>query len=284
MALQLITPPTAEPIDLAEAKAHSRVDIPDDDVLIGALISAARDFAENLTGKQLVAARWRQVLDCFPGGQRPQAPYRQAFSLPGNAILLSKFPVIQVVSIQYLDMQGVTQTVDPATYVVDYSTEPVRITPVFGQIWPIPVPQIGSVWVNFDAGYAAPMSATVAGNQIAVLGWAPLAVGTVIRLSNSGGALPKPLQPKTDYYVQSVVSPGVYTVAAEANGPAIVLQDTGSGTSYLGLVPDGIKAWLKIRLSTIYENREEVAIMTRGKIDVLPYVDRLLDGFRCPEF
>ncbi|PXV60664.1 phage conserved hypothetical protein, phiE125 gp8 family [Dyella jiangningensis] len=282
MALQLITPPTAEPIDLAEAKAHSRVDIPDDDMLIGALISAARDFAENLTGKQLVTARWKLVLDCFPGGERPEAPYRQAFSLPGNAILLSKFPVIQVVSIQYLDLQGTIQTVDPTTYVVDYSTEPVRITPVFGQIWPIPVPQIGSVWVTFDAGYAAPLSAN--GNDITVQGWAPLAVGSVVRLSNSGGALPKPLQPKTDYFVQSVVSPGIYTLAATPGGAAIALQDAGSGTSYLGAVPDGIKAWLKIRLSTIYENREEVAIMTRGKIDVLPYVDRLLDGFRNPEF
>jgi hypothetical protein len=190
--------------------------------------------------------------------------------------------VIRVVSIQYLDMQGVIQTVDPTTYVVDYSTEPVRITPVFGQVWPIPMPQIASVWVIFDAGYAAPITAS--GSNIAVNGWSPLAVGDAVRLSNSGGALPSPLQPMTDYYVQSVVSAGVYTLAASAGGAAITLTDTGTGTSYLGVVPDGITAWLKIRLATIYENREEVAIMTRGKIDVLPYVDRLLDGFRTVEF
>jgi uncharacterized phiE125 gp8 family phage protein len=282
MALQQITAPTAEPIDLASAKLHSRVDIPDDDMLIGALISAARDYAEVLTGKQLVSARWKQTLDAFPGGMLPAAPYSQTFSLPGNAILLRRYPVIQVVSIQYLDMQGTVQTVDPATYVVDYSTEPVRITPVFGQIWPIPMPQIASVWVTFDAGYAAPISAI--GNTIKVSGWSPLAVGDVVRLSNSGGLLPAPLQTKTDYYVQSVVSAGVYTLAATAGGAAIALTDIGTGTSYLGVIPDGITAWLKIRLSTIYENREEVAIMTRGKIDVLTYVDRLLDGFRVIEF
>lgn len=282
MALQLITPPTAEPIDLAEAKLHSRVDISDDDALMGAMISAARDFAENLTTKQLISARWKQVMDSFPGRHSGVAPYGRAFSLPGNAILLRMHPVIQVVSIQYLDMQGAVQTVDPATYVIDYSTEPVRITPVFGQIWPIPMPQIGSVWVTFDAGYAAPIKAT--GNNIAVSGWKPLAIGDAIRLSNSGGALPIPLQPNTDYFVQSVVSPGVYTLAASASGAAIALTDTGTGTSYLGVVPEGIKAWMKIRLSTIYENREEVAIMSRGRIDVLPYIDRLLDGFRVTEF
>ena len=282
MALQQITPPTAEPLDLAEVKLHCRVDIPDDDLLIGSLLGAARDYAQGLTGKQLVASRWKQVLDAFPGGMRPEAPYSQTFSLPGNAILLRRHPVIQVVSIQYMDMQGVTQTVDPTTYVVDYSTEPVRITPVFGQIWPIPMPQIGSVWVNFDAGYAAPI--TAAGNSLTVQGWLPLTVGSVVRLSNSGGALPAPLLPKTDYFVQSVVSPGVYTLAATAGGAAITLTSSGTGTSYLGVIPEGITAWLKIRLSTIYENREEVAIMTRGKIDVLPYVDRLLDSFRQVEF
>ncbi|HUX23221.1 MAG TPA: head-tail connector protein [Burkholderiales bacterium] len=282
MALTQITPPTAEPVDLAEAKLHARVDIPDDDTMIGALLGAARDYAENLTGKQLVSARWKQTLDSFPGGMIPSAPYSQTFSLPGNAILLRRHPVIQVVSIQYLDMGGVVQTVDPTTYVADLSTEPARITPVFGQIWPIPMPQIGSVWVTFDAGYAAPIIST--GNSITVQGWAPLVVGDAIRLSNSGGALPSPLKAKTDYFVQSVVSPGVYALAATSGGSAITLTGPGTGTSYLGVVPEGISAWLKIRLSTIYENREEVAIMTRGKIDVLPYVDRLLDGFRVIEF
>lgn len=282
MALQRITPPTALPLDLAEAKAHARVDISDDDALLTALIGAVTDYAENLTGKQLVSARWKQVMDSFPGYETTFSPYGRTFSLPGNAILLRRHPVIQVVSIQYLDMAGNTQTVDPSTYTVDYSTEPVRITPVFGAIWPIPLPQIGSAWVTFDAGYAAPITAS--GNNITVQGWAPLKAGDVVRLSNSGGALPAPLKPLTDYYVQSVVSDDVYTLAATSGGPAVSLADTGSGTNYLGEVPKGIASWMKIRLGTIYENREEVAIMTRGRIDVLPYVDRLLDGYMAFEF
>lgn len=284
MALAVITPPTAEPLDLSEVKLHSRVDadVTDEDTLFRALLGAARGYAENITQKQIVSATYKQVLDSFPGYDATYAPYGRTYGFPPNGIKLQVWPVQQIVSIQYLDMSGAVQTVDPATYTIDYTSEPVRITPVFGRIWPIPLPQIGAVWVNFIAGYAAPL--TAAGNNLTFRNWKTLAVGDVVRLSNSGGALPAPLQPKTDYYVESVVSPGTYTLAATAGGPAIALTDAGSGLNFVGEVPEGLLAWLKIRLSTIYENREEVAIMTRGKIDVLPYVDRLLDPYRSTVF
>lgn len=282
MPLQLITPPTAEPLSLTEAKSHLRVDIADDDLLIAALASAARDYAEGETHKQMVSARWMQVLDSFPGPSLMGIPFGRAYTLPGHAIYLERAPVIQVASIQYLDMQGSLQTMDPATYTVDYSSEPVRITPIFGQIWPIPLPQIGAVRVTFDAGYAAPLAA--AGNQIKVSGWKPLVVGDVVRLSNGDGTLPAPLEAATDYFVESVVAADTYTLAATLGGAAINLTSAGSGQSFVGVIPEGLKAWLKIRLSTLYENREEVAIMTRGKIAPLPYVDRLLDAFKVYRF
>lgn len=279
MALVLLTPPTAQPLDLAEVRVHCRVDIGDDDLLLGTMIGAVRDYAENLLGKQLVAARWQQVMDSFPGAMEASfAPYGMPYANPGNAIKLSRFPVRRVVSIQYLDQQGVQQTVDPATYTVDYSTEPVRITPVFGQIWPIPRPQIGAVSVTFDAGYAAPI--TFNGNAVTARGWQTLVVGDVIRLSNSGGALPAPLQPLTDYYVESVVQAGTYTLAATAGGPAIDITGTASGTCYVGSIPEGITQWMKLRLAALYENREEVVVMQRGVVAELSYIDRLLDGFR----
>jgi hypothetical protein len=45
-------------------------------------------------------------------------------------------------------------------------------------------------------------------------------------------------------------------------------------------VPQGIKNWMLIRIATLYENREEVAILSRGKVEPLPFVDRLLDAYR----
>jgi uncharacterized phiE125 gp8 family phage protein len=159
MPLQLINPPAEEPVSLAEAKLHVRVDITDDDALITALISAARQAAESLTGRQIVTARWKLVLDSFPGPSLMGVPAGQPFSLPGHAILLPKCPVQSVVSIQYLDMASTLQTMPATDYTVDVACEPARITPIFGKIWPVSLPQIGAVAVIFDAGYGPASSA-----------------------------------------------------------------------------------------------------------------------------
>jgi uncharacterized phiE125 gp8 family phage protein len=205
MPMQLITPPAGEPVSLAEAKLHLRVDFDDDDSLIQVLISAARQAAETLTNRQLITARWRMVLDSFPGPSLMGVPAGQVFTLPGHAVLLPKSPVASVVEIRYLDMAGVWQVMPAANYTVDCACEPARITPVFGQIWPIALPQIGAVSVIFDAGY-------------------------------------------------------------------------GDASA----VPEGIKTWIKLRLGSLYVHREEVASMTRGRIDPLPFIDGLLDPYKVP--
>ena len=205
MPMQLMTPPAGEPISLAEAKLHLRVDFDDDDSLIQVLISAARQAAETLTNRQLMAARWRMVLDSFPGPSLMGVPAGQTFTLPGHAVLLPKSPVASVVEIRYLDMANAWQVMPAANYTVDSVCEPARITPVFGQIWPISLPQIGTVSVVFDAGY-------------------------------------------------------------------------GSAAA----VPEGIKTWIKLRVGSLYVHREEVASMTRGRIDPLPFIDGLLDPYKVP--
>jgi len=153
MGLQLITPPTVEPISLDEAKAHLRVDTDDDDLLISMMLTAARQYCETLTRRSLITQTWRLTLDSFPGPSLMGVPYGTPFSLPGHAILLERGPVQSITSITYLDMGSTLQTMPSANYVADLSGEPARITPIFGQIWPINLPQIGSVQVQFVAGF-----------------------------------------------------------------------------------------------------------------------------------
>ena len=98
-----------------------------------------------LTRRQIVTARWKLVLDSFPGPSLMGVPAGEPFSLPGHAILLPKSPLQAVQSIQYLDMSGAWQTMPATDYTVDAVCEPARITPVFGKIWPISLPQIGAV-------------------------------------------------------------------------------------------------------------------------------------------
>ena len=210
MPLQLITPPAQEPVSLAEAKLHLRVDFPDDDALIVAIIAAARQHAEMLTRRQFITARWKLVLDRFPGAGwmgRTVEGAGEPFSLPRNAILLPKSPLQAVLGIDYLDTSNVLQTLPDTDYTVDAACEPARITPVFGATWPITLPQIAAVSVLFDAGY---------GDAAAV--------------------------------------------------------------------PEGIKAWIKLRVGSLYEHREDFALITRGRIEALPFVDGLLDPYRVISF
>lgn len=45
-------------------------------------------------------------------------------------------------------------------------------------------------------------------------------------------------------------------------------------------VPEGIRHWLLVRVNTAYENREEYAVMARGTVSAMPYVDSLLNPYR----
>jgi uncharacterized phiE125 gp8 family phage protein len=288
MPLQIVSQPSALPLDISEARLHVRQDTTDDDLILESLIYAATDYAEGMTSRQIIAARYTQILDSFPGPTMIGVPWGKSYGTPKHAIVLQRSPVLQVVSIQYVDMQGTLQTITQGQnndFIVSQTDDITRITPPFGRIWPIPMPQIGSVIVTFDVGYAAPIIADSTADTISPKGiWPILSVNQTIILSNSGGALPSPLQPDTYYFIKAIPSTGVYQLSSTVGGSLINLTDNGSGTSYIGKVPRGITAWMKIRLGTLYENREEVAILNRGKLEPLPYVDRLLDQYKIIEF
>jgi uncharacterized phiE125 gp8 family phage protein len=282
MPLQTLIGPAARPIDVIEARNHVRQDLTADDTVLDMAIRATTSFAQAECLRTLVATRYRLVLDSFPGPSLMGMPWGRSYSLPGHAICLEYGPVLAVKWIKYLDMAGVQQTMPATDYAVDFTGPVARITPVFGKIWPIPLPQIGAVEVVYDAGDAAAITADAAANAITIKGglWKTLAVGDTVRLSNSGGALPAPLQSDTDYFVQSVPAAGVCTLAITSGGAAIDLTDAGSGTSFIGAVPEGIKTWQKMRLASLYDLRSDVTALARGRLESVPFVDRLLDPWR----
>ena len=281
MPLQILQEPAVEPLTLQEAKLHLRVDVIDDDALISALITSVRQYAETITRRAFIQQVWSYVIDSFPGPTLIGVPWGKTFTLPAHAVEIEKSRVQQVTAINYLDMSGNPQVMPAADYIVDYTSEPCRITPVFGRIWPIPLPQIGACNVQFVAGYAAPVAFDPSAGTVAVQGaWKPYAVGDAVQFSNVGGLPPVGLSPGTSYFIASVVAPGVYTLAATPGGPTISLTDAGSGVSLIGVVPEGIKSWMKVRMTSLYEYRGDVVIPERGKVEPLAYVDRLLDPYK----
>lgn len=273
----IVQPPAGECIHLDEAKLHLRVTETSQDLLIKGLLSGARQAAETKTRQQLLHAQWKLVLDKFPmAGSGTPLPFSDTVNIPGYAVRLPHAPVVNVVSIKYLDMGEIQQTMDPADYTTNTAMMPGIISPRFGRIWPIALPQIGAIEIVYNAGYASPFKRNA--NNIVVIGPVTWAVGAIVQFYASGGTLPTPLQELTNYKIASALN-GTYAIT-DMNDVPIALTDAGTGSSFIGVVPEGLRNWIKIRMASLYENREEVAILNRGSIQELPFIDGLLDPYR----
>lgn len=123
--------PGPEPVTLDEAKQHCRVDYDDEDTLIEAYISAAREYAEVVTRRTLALATWEARLGSFPEG----------------AIELPHPPLLEVESVRYTAPDGAEVALEPEAYRVDTAIEPGVITPVGG--WP----RGTDVRIRYRAGY-----------------------------------------------------------------------------------------------------------------------------------
>jgi uncharacterized phiE125 gp8 family phage protein len=138
MSLITITPPATEPVSLAEARLHLKVDTTDDDTLISALISAVREQAEHRTGRALITQTLELVLDGFP-----------------EDIELPKPPALAITSISYYDSNGALQVLDSADYSLDSDSEPAWLVPAYGLSWPATYNMPNAVRVRYTAGYGA---------------------------------------------------------------------------------------------------------------------------------
>lgn len=142
MALTLFAAPDGEPVTLAEAKSHLRVDVADDDVLITALITGSRlhlDGRDGWLNRALVTQDWDLTLDAFPAG----------------AIEVPLPPLQSITHIKYLDTTGVEQTWPASKYTVDIKSAPGRIEPAYGETYPSTRAVLNAVTIRFRAGYGA---------------------------------------------------------------------------------------------------------------------------------
>lgn len=76
MQLTLLTPPAAEPVEVDDCKLALRIDGDEFDVLLPGLIAAARQVAEQETGRAFVSQIWRAELDDWPAATDVIPVYR----------------------------------------------------------------------------------------------------------------------------------------------------------------------------------------------------------------
>ena len=159
-AFDIVTQPTVEPLSLDEAKSQCRLDgVNDYDADLTWLIQVAREKVENDSERAFMTQTRRIWFDQFPNavnrGRNLMNPFPTQPWLYGGAMQALEIPikpVASITSIQYLNQAGTWATMDPATYVVDLVSYPVRITPAYGYIWPICRVQINAVQVLCQCG------------------------------------------------------------------------------------------------------------------------------------
>lgn len=92
----LVDGPTVEPVDLAEAKTHAKIEHAHDDGIIPGFITTARMRAEKATGRTLITQEWTATLPRWPAVDEGERHRR---------VRLAHFPVQ---SIDAVKVDGVT--------------------------------------------------------------------------------------------------------------------------------------------------------------------------------
>jgi uncharacterized phiE125 gp8 family phage protein len=139
MSLKLVTQPASEPISTIEAKTQLRIDHNDEDTFIDGLVTAARQYLEEVIGRSFLTQTWRLSLDDWP---------------EDDTIELPRPPLQEVTSVVYLDEAGDDVTLPEATYIVDTDSEPGRIVLAANQVWPaVELYPANPIRITYVAGY-----------------------------------------------------------------------------------------------------------------------------------
>jgi uncharacterized phiE125 gp8 family phage protein len=157
--IRVVTPPAAYPCTLAEAKEWCRVrngDTSQDNTLT-VLIATMTAYAEHLTGRAFVQRTLEQSLEWFGNDV---SNYQPGASSMGSTIALPFPPLLGIEAIAYTDLNAAAQEVLLETYEVDTTTEPGRVRPVFGSVWPVAGRVFNPVRIRYIAGYRPTASPT----------------------------------------------------------------------------------------------------------------------------
>lgn len=159
-SLTRATPPVVEPVSVADAKAHLRVDGDEDNLYIASLISAAREWVEAYTDRTLIHTQWTMRMEEFPESD-------EEIELPRPPVATAAG--VDAVSVTYTTTAGEPATLSSQTYTVDRHSTPGEIYPVYGQFWPAHRDDENSITVTWWAGYGEDGTSVPAAIRHAIL-------------------------------------------------------------------------------------------------------------------
>ncbi len=141
MSLVLLSGPAVEPVSLAEAKAHLRVDHASEDALIQSLVLASRLHVEAGLGLALVTQFWRLVRDDWPAD---------------GFVILPLRPVQAIEAVNVETAPGAVTTLAATDYALEAagaSAGDGQRLVATGAGWPGPSTRIDGIGIDLRAGF-----------------------------------------------------------------------------------------------------------------------------------
>ena len=153
MALVPTAGPAAEPVTVADVKAHLRVDHAHEDALIASLIVTSRLQIEAALGLALITQSWTWRLDAWPADGTLELPLR---------------PVQSIEAVRITGTDASVETLAADRYLLDGASLPPRLIPT-GGTWPRPGAVAEGIEIAFTAGYGSAADAVPAPIRHALL-------------------------------------------------------------------------------------------------------------------
>lgn len=138
IASEVVTPPTTEPLTLAEVKRHLNVLHSIEDALISGFALAARKRAEEMCSIALINQTQRVYLSAWPRDGK---------------IPLYRPPLVSVTAVKYLDADEAEQTLAADQYHVIKNRIDPHILRRKTATWPTLADHPQAVWVDYVCGY-----------------------------------------------------------------------------------------------------------------------------------
>lgn len=276
--LQLVVRPAAEPVTVADAKAHSRISQNVEDSEVLGYITAARQVCEGIVRRALMPQTWRLALENWPG--RDYVNGVRSFSNLGeyyrwNHIELPHPPLVSITTFTYTDTAGnVSNMVQgygsaAGNYLLDTDSEPGRIVLPYSGLWPTTVLLPAQpIKITYACGYSS-FAGVVQVDASGIATWQsgdkfdPGLAGTWI---NIGGVSLAVVSVTDDTHLQ---------LAASVNPTATSLAYTAN------LVPMAIRQAILLLVCHYFDNRAAVVVgrgVTSTQVEFT--VDDLLAQFR----
>jgi hypothetical protein len=174
-SIKIITPPAIEPVTVEEAKLAARIDYDVEDALVAMWIQSGRELAEGFQRRAYIRQTVEVSYDAFPRSPfvLPRSPMVRPVITPTGEATTTVGPdddPAPIFTFKYYATDNTETEYDPNNLIIDYNSEPARVSLSYSLTWPIvTLRPIDAVRVRFCAGYGTSASSVPATVKDAII-------------------------------------------------------------------------------------------------------------------